>query len=280
MPANLRYFHQTFAVPPRNPRYDAQGRMVWAHDLHRIRDASALIELGGSLQTAEYGFEETILGLYSEQTSSVPSDGSPLGFPPELRDGDLLVITTRPPLNDIPTDEEASPNPIRGSGSPQEMAVLETLRRAFLAYSSRTEIKLREAIQCAFQTDPVLGKRSLPFFRREGRLEYDRQTTVCFLLKAPEILDFRPRVGCLCVFGMAGTENLIWARALRKQKEILARAVSNSTEWMIVVGICTLSPHLERRIRPLTLSFADRFQDQWRFHQASAPGPSGPWHIL
>jgi hypothetical protein len=105
--------------------------MVWAHDLHRIRDASALIELGGALQAAGYGFEETILGLYSEQTSAVPSDGNPLGFEPALRDEDLLVITTRPPLNDIPTDEEASPNPIRGSGSPQEMAVLETLRQAF-----------------------------------------------------------------------------------------------------------------------------------------------------
>jgi hypothetical protein len=223
MAGNKRYFHQTFAAPPHNHRY-LNDQVIWPHDLHRTRDASALVEVSDSLNRAGYDFEETILGLYPEpKTSRDACSPSPLKFGPELRAGDLLVMTTRPPLDD---DEGDAMNRIRGSGSPQEKAVLDTLRAVFLAHSSRTTIRLQEPIYHLFKNEDLLQPRSLAFFSREGRLgeKHQRDRTICFLLRAPQIQGLQPHVGCLCIFGMAGAENLIWARTLRKERSILASA--------------------------------------------------------
>ena len=270
MATNRRFFHQSFAVPPRNARY-LDGEMVWSHHLHNIRDPSALLELANALYAAGYIFGETVLGLYPP---------GPLDFPPELREGDLLVLSTRPPLDDMPFAGDAAVNPILGSGAPQEKAVLDVLRAAFLAHSSRTELSLRDPIYDRFRHLPALQPRVLTFASRTGRLEKDRSKTVCFVLRVPQVPGLPAKVGCLAAFGMAGTENLLWARALRMEGKLLDLAVANSDEWMIVAGIGTLSPYPNPHLRPLTLAFADGFQNRWELFAAVAPTPAGPWRLL
>lgn len=270
MTITRRFFHQSFAAPPRNPRYIGE-QMVWSHDLHRIRDTSALLELTSALQQAGYLFEETILGLYPPGA---------LALAPEFKDGDLLVLTTRPPLDDTSVDGEPSVNPIHGSGSSQERAVLEMLRTVFLAHSTRTELSLRDPLYNCLKAKPLLNERVLSFYSRAGRLDRDRDKTVCFLFRAPQIQGMPAKVGCLCSFGMAGIENLIWARTLRKERDTLARVIANSKEWLIVVGVGTLTPYPDPKIRPLTLAFADDFQQRWEIHTASAPAPEGPWKAI
>jgi hypothetical protein len=229
------------------------------------------LELANALYRAEYSYGETVLGLYPP---------GPLAYSPELADGDLLVLTTRPPLDDMPVKGDATVNPIRGSGAPQERAVLDTLRAVFLAHSSRTELSLRDPIYDLLKPVPSLQPRSLTFASRTGRLEKDRNQTICFLLRAPHVIGLSPKVGCLAVFGMAGTENLIWARALRKESTILDKAIANTDEWMIVVAVGTLVPFPDPHSRPLSMVFTDEFQKVWEFHGATSPAPAGPWRPL
>lgn len=228
--------------------------------LFQGRDGIAFNEIAAALTAQGYEYGTTI--------HFYPDDRRALKDFPNLRAGDLLVLTTRPPL----TDREGFLKPkkiIRNSENDLEKLIFNQLFKYF-AHCTRTQLELSPLAQQYLVAD-VRKWKCLEFFevsrvthpyaeahvrrhaasaeKPDGKLPY----TAAFIVH----VDSLPGVenthalpcGLLACFGMDGYSTLIWNRIVRLKYPHLL------TKPGFVMAELTFKEPIPRR--PLTPEFAD-----------------------
>jgi hypothetical protein len=238
-----RVYHFSYPIPPasENP------------DLHERRDGDAFSEILPVFARQGYEFE----GLLMDHRDPVPP---PLDL---LRHDDLVVLTTRPPLDD---HGDLDRKYIQRIGGKLEEAILEAVR-PFFHKCRRSRIVLSPEITA--QLGPFRDRSEIEFrsyqigyYRRrrvahvgprgEGRFQPETRPGViaAFALVTP----IQPNGPHLVIaFGMDGTSTLIWCHLLRTRFSWLIESPGFG-----MVEILT-EPIPEQ---PATLSFADHWQAQ------------------
>lgn len=235
-----------------------------SYALHQVRDGMAFCELAAMFTERGYRFGTTI-HLYED-------DPRPLSALPGIGPGDLLVLTTRPPLDDghvrrpAPGSAQGGPR-ARGrrklvprNGGELEAAYLAALDRYFV-HCDRTVITLSDhAASLLDPADAAFRDIELYEYTRDDIHWYRRgpdvrqqagppPSTVGFFIHIPKL----PGLGCDMVvsFGMSGFTNLVWNRIVRMRH----------SDWFatrrFVMARLTLGgfrPYPE----PMTPEFADR----------------------
>lgn len=194
--------------------------------LFQSRDGVAFNELGAVLTSLGYEYGTTI--------HFYPDDERRIEEFPKLRDNDILVLTTRPPL----TDREGFFPPkkiIRNSRNDLEKLIFGALSKYF-AFCTRKQLKLTPSAQACL-VDDAPKWQSLEFCEvsrvgnpyAEAHIQRHIATaqkplgrypsTVAFLVRVNSLpgLEKTPSVGCDLVasFGMDGYSTLIWNSIVR-----------------------------------------------------------------
>jgi hypothetical protein len=200
-----RFFHFAYQLP------ETKGRPV---RLHQIRDGSAFAEMEAVLAMEGHRYEGLILNHPGLQKGA-PSPG-------EFRADDVLVLTTRPPLDDGDTRQGYR----RLFPTELEKAVLASIRPHF-RLCNRARVSL--ALEHSHALKPGYESRAEMWFRQYGDVakykklrsidsrgwqstgESDRRTAA-FLLRT-RLLGWGPQI--VVAFGMSGVETLGWAYLLR-----------------------------------------------------------------
>jgi hypothetical protein len=203
--------------------------------LFQGRDGIAFNEVGAALIAHGYEYGTTI--------HFYPDDERRLTEFPPLRDTDLMVLTTRPPL----TDREAFLPPkkiIRNSKNDLEKLIFKQLFRYF-AHCTRKQLKLTPDAQACLLAD-ARKWQSLEFFEVSGvthpyaeahiqkhvasaqKPEGEHPSTVVFLVRVNSLpgVEETPGLACglLACFGMDGYSTLIWNRIVRlRYPELLTK---------------------------------------------------------
>lgn len=284
--ARPRVFQFTYPVIPRNLRYVAgpsqsEDEILWDRQLHFIRDASAFVELYETIIDAGFSMGETLLNLPKDipragaAAQAAPAQAAPVEDAPawmddlDLSESDLIVVTTRLPLDD---EEETGHQRIARAHLPQESNVFSTVRQCFLEGCTRGHITLAWPIQ---ELRHRLGLR-------EGNFQFNYRTAatmpggenMAFLLFAPHLIDadknkpFGPKL--LVSFSPAGVENWLWARALRRlHKDLLSQIISSEKYWCV---IGTWDPRKSLiPPRPRNLAFANGVRPDLQVAWSKAP---------
>ena len=246
--------------------------------LHRLRDADAFIELMPSIQLLGYQYSTLILNYPPTAGGADPSHDLALALSPR----DLLVLTTRPPLNDVPYRDKRV---VDRSGSWLERQLFRVFRQYF-NHCSRHEVTLTDDV-IRNVPEELKNRGSLDFYMNaeanykhsrldgNGKARFSRGPSeevrshkfrsAAFLLHTPSIIwqedDGKP-VGkgpeILLGFGMGGTIGLVWAYLLSKSPGLLE-------------GHRFLMAELVRDhplpSNPISLSFADHWKVDIIFDQ-------------
>jgi hypothetical protein len=188
----------------------------------------------------------------------------PAKFDPPLDTNDLIVLLTRPPLDDPERDCQLG---IERSNTTLEAAIFRALRRFFVEVT-RHRVKLTDKLADrlplkqarAWMEFRLHGSYALSGWRQADRSFEKAQTrpvtTMAFACKS--------RVGAdgpslLCAFGMGGTATLAWIRWLSRSPEApLRRLLNHQGAAFIMYRIEEMPPLPDL---PLTLDFVD----EWRF---------------
>ncbi len=187
--------------------------------LFQCRDAMAFCELSAALAKLRYEYESAIY-FY-------PDDERRLAAFPSFGAGDMLVLTTRPPLHDrvgiIPPHRKV----IRGAKTELEEVLFELLSQYF-EYCTRKHLQLtRRGVGCLTVENPEKwGHVELYEYSGAEILKHyvgpepvkppsERHSTIAFFLRANQL----PRINCdfVASFGMDGYGTLIWNRIIRRR---------------------------------------------------------------
>jgi hypothetical protein len=299
--ARPRVYQFAYPVIPRNLRFVAgpapsDEEILWDRQLHFIRDVSAFVELYETIIDSGWTLGETILNLPKDRPR--PADAAAQAPVVEvvavddastedlqLSDSDLIVITTRVPLDD---DKESGYKIIPRSYTFREGIVFSTVRQCFLEWCTRGQITLAWPIQVLRHH---LGLR-------EGSFQFNHRTAatipggknMAFLLYAPHLIDQdkkkSPGPKLLVSFAPAGVENWLWARALRRlHKDLLSQIIKSDRHWCVTgTWDPTDSPI---PARPPTLAFANGVRPDLEVAWSKAPYEEGavwerllPWNQI
>ena len=185
--------------------------------IHQLRDADAFVELSQVLYASGYEFGGLLLNR--------PAGGSTKAHPVDvsaLTSSDLLVLNTRPPLDD---KEEEDKKFVQSSDSSLEEIVFGALRHYF-DKCARSRVRLSQPV--ARQLPDLYKQRADITFREytDGSyLKYRGHSnrywqkpnlpnlSAFYLVQTPAIWQGGP--GLLAAFAMSGTETLIWNYLLR-----------------------------------------------------------------
>jgi hypothetical protein len=217
----------------------------------KIRDGAAFSELSAPL--AKLGYE---YGNILFNSPFDPKKDKKLG--PEhfkfIKPNDLIVLTTRPPLDDRKHGDKKH---LDESYTHLEEQVFAEFRK-YLAICARSHVQIAPAVGAKFEKADLIfyqhkSARLKSFKRldefRNKKTPEDSENAIGFFLRTPSI----PVYGCglLACFGMGGWETLIWNRIVR----------TRFPEWvrrpLFVVGQFDLKGLPEN---PPTLAFADKIK--------------------
>jgi hypothetical protein len=223
----------------------------------KTRDGAAFDELTFGLHELKYKYQGLIYNYPFD-----PNIGAPLGkdhFTFLEPNRDILVLTTRPPLDD---ERHGDKKTVKRSHTDLEDAVVESLRR-FFTVCARSHVQLT-ADTAKFLKAPACAKADMKFHQHKDarmfeymalgefrgiRVPEDEYRTMAFLVHLGAI----ERYGCelLAAFGMGGIETLIWNRFIRNNL--------SKYSWLkkpvFVVAELNL---INTPLRPITLDFVDR----------------------
>lgn len=179
----------------------------------QMRDGYAALALSPAVVELGYRYSTPIFNFPSDIPIDVDDSW--------LRERDLIVMTTRPPMNDHEVPERRGS---KRSNTSTEVKIFQALGK-YLEVCSRGEVKLTPA---AAATSPEVAKRASMLFRQNNGSTYlsygspvtrefvsfqlrDGLTAV-FLIYIEQAWPGGP--GLLAAFGMAGTETLVWCHRL------------------------------------------------------------------
>lgn len=250
--------------------YHARPQEDRTLDVHRTRDAEAFIELSRVL----FQPDDVYGGLILNYPATLKDDGS-VDSPriaqydkSRLTGFDILVLTTRPPLDDVIFDTRKI---VDRSHSTLEEEIFNMLRR-YLKHCARTRVDLSEPMAAQlpegyenwaeiefkqFDTKIVGDATASKGMRahNKGYLKKPKgsEKTVFYLLYTPALWPGGPRL--LSMWGMGGRETLIWAYKLRtkywKEWELDLETTRFVMAEMEIQGFPP---------RPADLSFADNWE--------------------
>jgi len=235
---NKRFFHFSYPEPQKQEKLR----------LHALRDGDAFAELAAALYEQDDKYGELILNF--------PLSHDNLAHP-TLGPSDLLVLTTRPPLNDDAFDRRY----IKRSGSELEKSILRAVglyfsvcRRSYLKLSEDMAAELkypnRGEIQFTMYAGAYYKRYRTPYTRSREQHRWERppksSMTAAFVLLT-RLWDRGPNF--LNAFGMDGASTLIWCYLLRTVYPDLLDL--KSPRFVMAEMIASPVPEL-----PPTLSFA------------------------
>ncbi len=239
------------------PESPSQGRPR----LHDLRDGDAFAELMAPLYDHQFRYGGLLFNFPDPTHTLRPQDFDP---------SDLIVLSTRPPLNDDEFDRKY----IRRSGTPMESAILNAVHRYFdvcrrsritLAKALAPQLKFlnRGEINFTMHQGAYYRRHRTPYIsnREEHRWQYMEEgevKTAAFLLLT-KLTEAGPTL--LTAFGMDGNSTLIWCYLLRTKYPDLLRS-----ERFVMAEI-TAAPLPQR---PHNLSFADDWQVDFLLNLAEA----------
>jgi hypothetical protein len=238
-----RYFRFSYQVPVK------KGRPLLPHQL---RDGDAALELSEVLHRQGYEYGELLFNYPGERKrGSTAVDDS------FLTPSDLLLLTTRPPLDD---EDERPRKTVHRAHTTLENKVFDALRLYF-KWCTRSQIILSEHLLPTLPAAAV--RKSNIQFRQHGGAAYDRYTgpgedwhrpapalrvTAAYLAYMEHAWEGGPTL--LAAFAMGGTETLAWAHLLRTKFSHLVCSVP-----FAMAEITSTRPPA----RPTDLSFADEW---------------------
>jgi len=240
-----------------------QKRLIWfalrvprgelrpkSFSLHKTRDgtafgfvAAALGQLGYTLGPAIFNFPE-----------------SPIALPGWLCRGDLILMTTRPPL-----DRDKHKKLIETSGSTLEHAIFVRLHECF-THCSRSRVTVSDRAASILRKQKKEEWASARFEVNAGaslvqnnRAPNSAPSQLGYLVYVPALWKGGPRF--LAIFGIGGTETLLWSYLLStKYRKVLSAALAKRETSLVIGRFQTvLSPYTT----PADLAFADKYVVQF-----------------
>jgi len=255
--AAKRFFRFSYHVPPKRDSQAPRKPLP-----HHLRDGDAALELAMVLAAQGYEYGDLLLNYPGERRSPLTVVKDTF-----LGPADLLLLTTRPPLDD--EDEPARKKLLR-SYTTLEQKVLDALRE-FFSRCNRTQVILSERLVLS-STPAVASKRNIQF-RQHGGASYDSYTagsdddwhkppadvrmTAAYLTYTPQVWVGGPAL--LAAFGMSGTETLVWTHLLRTRfSHLLTTQLSQfaGSQLFVMAEMVTTEPPA----RPTDLGFASQWQ--------------------
>jgi hypothetical protein len=218
--------------------------------IHQLRDGDAFVEMSPVLYSEGYEYGGLLLNLPPGEAGKASTVD--VSF---LTSSDLLVMNTRPPMDDI---EEEDKKRVPSSSTNLEQSIFDALK-PYLAKCARSRVKLSETI--ARQLPEHFGERAYIWFHeytdgsyikyrglndKSWQIPSGPNRTAFYLIRIPAIWEGGP--GLLATFGMSGTETLVWSYLLRTRfpEWVL------SHEFLMAEAVPGVIPQ-----QPTDLSFAD-----------------------
>lgn len=216
-----RWFRFAYLVPGRD------GREL---PPDKTRDAEAALFLQPVLSARGFRFAGTILNYPARGQSAETDIAMDHAF---LRPGDVLVLTTRPPLDDL---VDGVRHRVHRSNTALEAKVFACIRR-HLSHCSRSRVTVADMHARASADVARMGnvqfrqKRgaAIDAFLPYGSGRWQRAGTDCRASLAYLIFEERAwenGPGVLACFGMCGTDTLAWNFLLATQHSALVATVS------------------------------------------------------
>jgi hypothetical protein len=251
----------THAMPPGTRRwfrfsYHLQGRSTRDSLPHQLRDGDAALLLHDTLCKRGFAYAGPIINypvLGRPLAEAVPVDDS------FLQPDDLLVITTRPPLDDANDGVKCR---VHRSYTTLEEKVLACVRR-HLTRCSRSNVIVSDIHARAF---PEVARYKNILFRQKRGASIDKclpygtnswirppataACTAAYMIYEKHAWADGP--GLLAVFGMCGLDTLVWNHRLATQFSTLIATVP----FAMTELIAPLTPVSQ----PFTLCFANQWQ--------------------
>jgi hypothetical protein len=257
MPQRNRLFHFSYFEPYKDQ--DKAFRRIPIEEItfpriHEIRDGDAFVELSEAL-SQKYEYHGLILNYPDPDAEVRKSEFAPT---------DLLVLTTRPPLDD---DSEVDRKAINRSFTELEINILDETLRNYFDCCSRAQVIINENF-ADFMTLPDRSEVEFHVFQdtehggHKSRYKRYRDVHACKgteahrwhdpkeqNLTAAYMILTRIKDGpmLLNAFGMGGQTTLIWCYLLRTKFAHLLKSPR------FVIAEIETDP---RPLRPATLSFA------------------------
>jgi hypothetical protein len=208
MDARKRFYHYSYYVGKRG--YQPLRT-------HHLRDGDACLEVAPVLHELGYEYGGTILNYPGQKDSPLrPVDTS------FLNHDDLLVLTTRPPLHD---DRFPRRKVVDRGYTTLEQHIFDMLEEYFLSCTRQ----LVELQPCLAEKLPQVFANRTSITYKESNASYYRlrsqpgtkssldarvpRRTAGYLISLPR--NHERDLNILCLFGIAGTETLIWSYLLR-----------------------------------------------------------------
>jgi hypothetical protein len=251
-------------------RRDNQRRLR----IHQRRDLGATCELQAALLRMGFDYGEPILNAPPERPRRDPPSGDDL-YPVDIsfvRPGDLLLQTTRPPLDDL---DQGDRKWVESGCTDVENRLFRVWRRYF-EVCSRSHVKLSRRVRRAIGSNAAHCKemkfreangapyKQLNFHNGRGwQKPLKRTATAVFLLRVEEAWKGGP--GLLAAFGMDGTSTMLWAYRLRTD---LAHLLAKP--GFVVAEMCIGEPP----VRPTNLRWAKDIEVEVLVHYSEEEAAS------
>lgn len=254
--------------------------------IHRVRDGAAFAEVAGALSKFGLSYHETLCNCsfdaekmeqYQNKNQPLPIIGSKRDYE-HLQQGDLLVLTTRPPCSDELGDRAR----IARSCTWLEHKIVHKVRTHF-EVCSRSHMKLTKASSVKFKAGKLadvkfrqykkegakralakpdaanfaaLDRASVKEWKEIGVRRYSSDVgepvTITYLMFEPSLWSEGPAL--LAMWGMGGNETLGFCHLLRKRHADLLLSLLNKDEPALVLGKMETPPI---PASPMSLSFVD-----------------------
>jgi len=228
--------------------YSMPLRLGEEPNISKIRDGAAFSEVTAPLTKLGYEYGHLIFNPPFNPRKSGELGKEHFRF---IKPEDLIVLTTRPPLDD---SRHGDKKLVRQSRTHLEKKIFEEFRK-YLAVCARSHVQLTEAVGAKFRkADLVFHSYKSARLKYYRRLDEFRVSSVSkksdlaigFFLRAKTI----PEYGCglLASFGMGGRETLIWNRIVR----------TRFADWVNRYAFIVAEMNLTRIPEsPVTLDFVD-----------------------
>jgi len=233
---------------------------------HLWRDSAAFVELSQTIYGAGFEWGDAIINIHWNE--NLYGERPTLTHQPEMDAEDLIVVTTRLPLN----DNQRNRRKIWRSHTPLEEAVFDTAR-TFLERSTRYEVNLAHALTEARANEGFTGSYA---FRERTGVDIRIKRAMGYLMFAPRLVSNGPErfdSKLLMCFAMAGVENVTWARALRKHAELVQQIIK-SEKYYAVTGCWEPIP---MPARPGSFGFTDGIKLSLEVFCADEPDRIESW---
>jgi len=227
--ANKRFFFFSYPTAPKTWRN--RGRFSRL-DTHRVRDGTMVLDLCPTLCAQGYSYGGTVPNP-PPASKVFPRQQSEF----EFTSSDLLVLPTRPPLDD------SGRRGMTKSGTALEGCVHDSLRD-FFSFLDRNQVTLSERLATVLNSDlekyasiefEVYGGGGVSSLCGAGHEVPETNVTVAFLVGCPAIWRGGPRL--LAAFGAGGLETLTWGWLLRERlSDLVNHALTTDTNYLVMAS--------------------------------------------